>query len=93
MLEIKSFDQAIREMLRLDIHYEKTCSLEDGERYSRERGRFEAISEYCKLNETAKAAFVFFTQENVEAVMLIQNGALLGHPITEGFIEAVISNA
>ena len=90
--EIENFDLAIRAMLRLDIHYNKTASLEDGRYWREHNDRYNNIIRFCQTNTTAHDLWHLFCNSNMDAVDMIQTEALRGHPITEGFIEGVISS-
>lgn len=90
---IENFDQAMREMLRHDIHYNLTASLENGKYWQQENERRKAIVKFCEENPTAAEVWRnFFVNFNMNATQMIYAESLRGHPITEGFIEAVISN-
>ena len=77
-------------MILLNIHYSK-IGLEDGKRWQRHRDRSDAIYDFCKGNQTAGNAFLLFINENVEGMEMIRIEAKK-RDVTEGFIEAVISN-
>lgn len=77
-------------MLLLDIHYSK-AGLEDHRHWQKHRGRFDAISVFCQGNQTAGNAFLLFLNENIEGMEMIRTEAKQ-RDVTEGFIEAVISN-
>jgi len=80
-------------MLRHDIHFELTAGLENGLYWQQERARRNAINEFCKENPLAAEIWRnFFVNFNMDATQMIYAESLRGHPITEGFIEAVISN-
>ncbi len=92
--EIENFDQAIREMLRHDIHFELTAGLENGKYWQQESARRKAINAFCEENPLAAEVWRnFFVNFNMNATQMIYAESLRGHPITEGFMEAVISHA
>ena len=77
-------------MLLLDIHYSK-AGLEDHRHWQKNRDRSDAIYDFCKGNQAARNAFLLFINENVEGMEMIRTEAKK-RDVTEGFIEAVISN-
>ena len=80
-------------MLRHDIHYNLTATLENGKYWQRENARKKAIDDFCGENSLAAEVWRnFFVNFNMDATQMIYAESLRGHPITEGFMEAVISN-
>jgi len=80
-------------MLHHDIYFELTAGLENGKYWQKERARRNAINEFCKENHLAAEVWRnFFINYNMNATQMIYAESLRGHPITEGFMEAVISN-
>lgn len=80
-------------MLQHDIHFELTSSLENGKKWRNETNRRKAIKEFCNDNELAMEVWKnFFVKYNMDAQQMLYDESLRGHPITEGFVEAVISN-
>ncbi|KKL62946.1 hypothetical protein LCGC14_2180020 [marine sediment metagenome] len=79
-------------MLRLDIHYNKTCGFENHKDWQEHKDRWGALNIFCRGNKVAENAFILFKQSNAEAIRMIKNEAGQ-REVTEGFIEAVISNA
>ncbi len=86
-------DEAVQAMLRHDINFERTCSLEDGKTWRKESERRAAINKYCSTSFVAMEVWrSYFINCNTEAqkifTILIQAKVY----ITDGIVEAVISN-
>jgi len=79
-------------MLRLDIHYNKTASFEDGKYWREHNDRYNAIIKFCETNATAHDIWHLFCNSNMDARKMLEDEVSKGIIITEGFAEAVISN-
>ena len=79
-------------MLRLDIHYNKTASFEDGVYWRTQNNSYNAIIKFCQINETAHDLWHLFCSSNMDAKKMLEDEVSRGRIITEGFVEAVISN-
>ena len=80
-------------MLQHDINFERTCSLEDGKRWKRENRRRAAINIFCYENKNAMIIWKhYFINHNDSARRMLKMLTDAKVPITDGIIEAVISN-